>query len=80
VKKLPIGDITSSMILADDVFSTENLLLISKGFELTDSVIQRLKHFASNNRLRQPICVIVPAQETAAENTAASSREVAVGA
>jgi response regulator RpfG family c-di-GMP phosphodiesterase len=80
VKKVRIDEIRASMILADDVYSTEDQLLISKGFELTDSVIQRLRHFASNDRLRQPICVLVPAQEVPVESKAGASHAVAVSA
>jgi len=77
VKKVNASEIEAAMILADDVYSTDDQLLISKGFELTESVIQRLNHFASNNRLRQPICVLVPAQDTPPQSPKPAPKAVA---
>ncbi|MBD3299575.1 MAG: hypothetical protein GF341_13040 [candidate division Zixibacteria bacterium] len=61
VARLYMKDVTAGMILAESVFTAEGQLLIAKGFELTDSMIQRLQHYSSNGQLKEPVCVIMPA-------------------
>ncbi len=61
VARLYMKDVKSGMILAENVFTADGQLLIAKGFELTDSMIQRLQHYSSNGQLREPVCVIMPA-------------------
>ncbi len=63
VKKVSAKDLNSNMILAENVLSTDGQILIAKGFELSPSILRRLEHFAQNMPLREPICVLVPAQK-----------------
>jgi response regulator RpfG family c-di-GMP phosphodiesterase len=76
VKKLSVRELKPAMILADDVFTTKDQLLISKGFELTVSIIKRLGHFAQSNHLREPICVLVPSDSAEADTVKARSHGV----
>lgn len=49
-----------AIILAEDVIAEDNALLLSKGQELTPRLIERLRHYATHVRLREPIRVLVP--------------------
>jgi len=49
-----------NMILAEDVRTSEGILLISKGHEISRPLLQRLNNFARISRIKEPIRVIVP--------------------
>ncbi|GAB4317507.1 MAG: response regulator [Candidatus Zixiibacteriota bacterium] len=66
VARLYVKDVTATMILAENVLTSDGQLLIAKGFELTDSMIQRLQHYSANSQLKEPICVIMPTSLQAA--------------
>ena len=51
IKDLALKDLSAGMILADDLFSTDGTLLVSKGQEVTISLRERLKNFAQNGRI-----------------------------
>ena len=59
VQKVAVKDLTTQMTLAEDVTTTEGALVVSKGQEVTPSLRQRLKNFARNRNLAEPIKVLV---------------------
>jgi hypothetical protein len=48
------------MILDEDLCASKGQLLISKGRELNEVVLNRLKHFYQNSGIREPVRVLVP--------------------
>jgi DNA-binding response OmpR family regulator len=61
VRRLPIRELRSGMILERDVLSTDsNLLIFKKGTTLTETWIERMVNFAKAPGLREPVEVRVP--------------------
>lgn len=61
-RSLPVHELLPRMILEESVENANGDILISKGHELTDSLIQRLNNFRRNAvGVREPISVCCPA-------------------
>ena len=61
MRRLPIRELRSGMILERDVLSTDtNLLIFKKGTVLTETWIERLVNFAKAPGLQEPVHVRVP--------------------
>ena len=58
IKDLALKDLSTGMILAEDLLSTDGTLLVSKGQEVTTSLRERLKNFAQNGRITGTIKVL----------------------
>ena len=63
VREVKIAGLKTHMILDQDVLSTKGQLVISKGRELNDIALKRLRFFAQNSNIQEPIRVLVPVQE-----------------
>ena len=62
IRQVDVKELSPSMILDENVLNRRGDVLISKGHELTESLIQRLHNFSCNAvGVRQPITVRVPA-------------------
>ena len=55
-----VADLREHMILAEAINSSTGILLASKGQEVTQSLILRLKNFGETGGVRQPFTVLVP--------------------
>ncbi len=67
VRALPIHQLMVGMILEDHVLTGSGDILISKGHELTDTIIQRLRNFQRNGLgVQEPVLVRCLAKELAA--------------
>ncbi len=60
MQEVGLNDLTTQMILADDITTTDGALLVSKGQEVTTSLRQRLRNFAHNGRIEKKFRVLVP--------------------
>ncbi|MBI3987311.1 MAG: response regulator [Lentisphaerae bacterium] len=60
LKEVALGDLAPGMIFAEDVFSGTGLLLISKGQDVTQPILMRLRNFAFNAGMRGPLRVLIP--------------------
>ena len=58
--KVRVDDLDRRMVLDEDVFATDGLLLASKGQEISFPVLARLRNYAEGIGVVQPIKVIVP--------------------
>jgi len=58
VKGYPIEELTTCMVLAEDVRSETGALLIAKGQEVTPSLKTRLLNYARTTQVQQPIKVL----------------------
>ncbi len=55
-----VADLHEGMILAEDITSSTEVLLASKGQEVTPSLIMRLQNFSGTSGIRQPFMVLIP--------------------
>lgn len=55
------ADLTCRMILHEDVLTPKGGMLVGKGQPITPPLLMRLKQFADNGGIREPILVLVPA-------------------
>lgn len=60
-----VAELQEHMILAESINSNKGILLASKGQEVTQSLILRLKNFGEAGGIRQPIIVLVPIKRQA---------------
>jgi response regulator RpfG family c-di-GMP phosphodiesterase len=63
VKDITVLELRADMILGEDIRSTKGQLLISKGRELNDVALKRLKHFYQNSKIKEPIRVFIPVRK-----------------
>ncbi|MBU0719279.1 MAG: response regulator [Planctomycetes bacterium] len=62
IREVRVRDLTTHMMLAEDILSRDGTLIVSKGQEVTPSLCQRLKNFARKRDIQEPIHVLVQAQ------------------
>jgi hypothetical protein len=60
VKTTVVADLLEGMILAEDIQSSLNVLLASKGQQVTQSMILRLQSFRKSGGVREPFTVLLP--------------------
>jgi response regulator RpfG family c-di-GMP phosphodiesterase len=61
IRSLPVGQMTSEMMLEEDVRTTNGVVVVPKGRELSMVLIERLFKFSRAGTLVEPIRVRVPA-------------------
>lgn len=59
VRQLPVAMLKPGMIVAGDICTTAGQLLVTRGFEITESFLARLTNF-SKGRVREPVLVTLP--------------------
>ncbi len=59
-RSITIGDIVPGMIIDEDVFAENGMLLAVCGTELSDNMSKFLIHFGLKNKIREPFGVLVP--------------------
>ena len=59
VKTTVVADLLEGMILAEDIQSSQNVLLASKGQQVTQSMILRLQSFRKSGGVREPFTVLL---------------------
>lgn len=57
---LRVRDLNTTMVLAEDVFTRNSLLLAKNGQEVSLALLHRLQNFAKRIGVREPIRVLVP--------------------
>jgi response regulator RpfG family c-di-GMP phosphodiesterase len=62
ILNVSVNGLTGGMILGQDVMSRQGKLLISKGQEVSQPLVERLKNYAEASGVREPIRVIVSAK------------------
>lgn len=58
VVALPISALRTGMVVDQDVYTMDNLLLINKGQELTDASIMRLNNYGKSCGVKEPIRIV----------------------
>ncbi|WP_083465806.1 HD domain-containing phosphohydrolase [Salidesulfovibrio brasiliensis] len=59
-RSLPFNDLRPGMFLAMDVTTPDGVLLMAKGQEFNEVSLLRLRNFARNNSIKEPIHVRIP--------------------
>jgi response regulator RpfG family c-di-GMP phosphodiesterase len=54
------GDLASGMVIAEDVLGVNDALLVTKGQEITPSLLLRLQNIHQTTGVKQPIAVLIP--------------------
>ena len=60
VKTAVVADLLEGMILAEDIQSSQHVLLASKGQQVTPSMVMRLQGFSKTVGVREPFTVVLP--------------------
>jgi response regulator RpfG family c-di-GMP phosphodiesterase len=56
-RDVDVDDLAPGMVVYDDVYTTEGVLLISRGTEVTDALIHRIENYAGQGRVERCIRV-----------------------
>jgi response regulator RpfG family c-di-GMP phosphodiesterase len=57
-KQVLIVDLCRGMILAEDLVNTRGVILVAKGQEISDTLLNRLQNILRNVQIREPIAVL----------------------
>ena len=60
VQELPLARLRAGMTFVDDVRAVSGGLLVARGHEVTASLIERMRNFARNVSVKEPVRVLVP--------------------
>ena len=74
IRHLAARDLRQGMILRDNIFTKNGMLLVTKGNEVTPSLVERIANFSRKMGVREPISVTVPAQPISANQPAAPAQ------
>jgi response regulator RpfG family c-di-GMP phosphodiesterase len=62
IRALPARDLRQGMILRENLFTKNGMLLVTKGNEVTPGLLERIANFSRKMGIREPISVTIPAQ------------------
>lgn len=60
IRMAVVADLREGMILAEGIQSSQDMLLASKGQQVTQSMIMRLQNFSKAGGVREPFSVLLP--------------------
>ncbi len=60
---IKVSDVRIGMVAAEDIFTSDSLLLLQAGMEITETGLIRLVNIHANGRLREPIFVLPTSKE-----------------
>lgn len=60
VRSLAARDLAGGMVLDEDIYTTEKVILVTKGSPVTPVLAARLQRFAESGRILEPIRVLLP--------------------
>jgi hypothetical protein len=63
VKEVPVGRLTPGMVFMDDLFTQIGTLLVPKGFEVTETFLERARNFGPGI-LQEKVRVTAPAKSS----------------
>jgi hypothetical protein len=73
VKEVTVWHLEAGMVPLDDIVAESGVLVVPKGQEITDTLIVRLRNFASGVPIREPIRVVCPIGSAADARKAATA-------
>ncbi len=60
IRTIVVAELQEGMILAEDIQSSQGVLLASKGHQVTPSMVMRLQGFSKTVGVREPFTVVLP--------------------
>jgi response regulator RpfG family c-di-GMP phosphodiesterase len=66
IRSVSVKELKEQMILNEDITSRDGLMLMSKGQEVSRTMIKRLSSFSYTTKIKEPIKVLVPLTDKAA--------------
>ena len=60
IRTTVVAELQEGMILAEDIQSSQGVLLASKGLQVTPSMVMRLQGFSTTVGVREPFTVVLP--------------------
>ena len=73
MRELSLAEVAAGMFFAEDVKSSKGVLLISRGQEVTPSLLERVRNFSSELGVREPLRMIERQDASAAPAKTAQS-------
>jgi HD domain len=58
-KDLTIAEVRPGMVLGENLLHASGMVLLTQGQEITETLLQRLENFRAQNRIKDPITVLV---------------------
>lgn len=74
IRELRLEDVRPGMTFVEDVVSTNGLMIVAKGSEVSLALLERLQNFAKNRGVREPVRVFLPRPETLLQPEPQTSR------
>jgi response regulator RpfG family c-di-GMP phosphodiesterase len=59
-RKLNLADLKPGMVIDEDIFTSDNKLLLQRGMEVTETVFTRLQNINWHTKIKEPFYVLVP--------------------
>jgi response regulator RpfG family c-di-GMP phosphodiesterase len=69
VRHVVVRELKQGMILRENLFTKNGMLLVTKGNEVTQGLIERIANFSRKMGVREPISVTVPSAASAAKTS-----------
>ena len=66
VRNVSLSELMPNMVLSEDLRTTQGLLLIARGSEISKVFIEKLKYFGGRNVIQEPFRVFAPIDSAAA--------------
>ena len=63
-KDIEIGSVVEGMVAEKDIFTLTGNLLVNAGTDITETIVQRLRNFATSQGIKEPITVSIRANPT----------------
>ncbi len=64
LKLVTVGQLRTGMIIGEDIRSLKGRLLVTKGQEITQALIERLKNFSRISAIKEPLKVLIKVEES----------------
>jgi response regulator RpfG family c-di-GMP phosphodiesterase len=68
LRQVSARELRQGMVLRENLFTKNGMLLVTKGNEVTPGLLERISNFQRKMGVREPISVVIPAQPPAAKS------------
>ena len=62
-RQVNIFELKTGMVVDEDITTIENVLLLKRGHEVTETVLTRMFNINSNSKIKAPFQVLIPRKE-----------------
>ncbi|MET0591658.1 MAG: HD domain-containing phosphohydrolase [Polyangiaceae bacterium] len=68
IRQVVVRELRQGMVLRENLFTKNGMLLVTKGNEVTPGLLERIANFQRKMGVREPISVVIPAQPPPAKS------------